>query len=241
MNKYSILILLASLSTNSSIAFDLEDYATTFRATRDAKNKAYREYVLSKVGFNEKVVEYSFTPNGAGDAVEVSSKMASCPGVMEPSLARNNRVKIAQDLGQLINHPIIKNFHSQGGFPAEGLTDVLAAAGQYYSKMDPSLNNLEDNLRHDESYLDLQNQTSYLFKPVPEFDREDFASQYRMYRDAYLKSLNELKLSMGPYDAAKAAYMTAFRTFWNYADCADNGGFMKPLEEQLLNVVDDQF
>ena len=41
------------------------------------------------------------------------------------------------------------------------------------------------------------------------FDLEDYATTYRATRDAYLKSINELKLATGPYKAAQDAYLAA--------------------------------
>ena len=45
--------------------------------------------------------------------------------------------------------------------------------------------------------------------PVIAFDLEDYATTYRATRDAYVKSVNELKLATGPYRAAQEAYITA--------------------------------
>ena len=38
---------------------------------------------------------------------------------------------------------------------------------------------------------------------------EEYATTYRATRDAYLKSLNELKLATGPYKAAQDSYVAA--------------------------------
>ncbi len=45
--------------------------------------------------------------------------------------------------------------------------------------------------------------------PAIAFDLEDYATTFRATRDAYLKSLNELKLASGPYAAAEEAYVSA--------------------------------
>ena len=45
--------------------------------------------------------------------------------------------------------------------------------------------------------------------PALAFDIEDYATTYRASRDAYLKSLNELKLATGPYVAARDGYIAA--------------------------------
>jgi hypothetical protein len=48
-----------------------------------------------------------------------------------------------------------------------------------------------------------------LSAPVIAFDLEDYATTYRSTRDAYVKSVNELKLATGPYQAAQEAYIAA--------------------------------
>ena len=45
--------------------------------------------------------------------------------------------------------------------------------------------------------------------PALAFDIEDYATTDRASRDAYLKSLNELKLATGPYVAARDGYIAA--------------------------------
>ena len=45
------------------------------------------------------------------------------------------------------------------------------------------------------------------------FDLEDYATTYRVTRDAYLKAANELKLATGPYKAARDAYVAATDTY----------------------------
>ena len=45
------------------------------------------------------------------------------------------------------------------------------------------------------------------------FHLEDYATTYRVTRDAYLKAANELKLATGPYKAARDAYVAATATY----------------------------
>lgn len=40
------------------------------------------------------------------------------------------------------------------------------------------------------------------------FDLEDYATNYRAARDAYLKAANELKLATGPFQAAREARLS---------------------------------
>jgi hypothetical protein len=45
------------------------------------------------------------------------------------------------------------------------------------------------------------------------FDLGDYAKAYRETREAYLAAMNQLKLSTGPYKAARDAYTAATATY----------------------------
>jgi hypothetical protein len=226
MNKLMILIL--AMYAAPSYAFDLEDYATTFRATRDAYVKAYNELVIAQLSFTPITRQFRAIQPPMVTFANTLTKTDSCGGLKEAKDARSNLNNLTE-LEALLNDPQITSMTATRDARQTTLDNYLTSVGVYYSRLKPAIHDDTNILREIP-----QHEVDSLVLYQAQFDREDFATTFRARRDVYLKSLNEFRLAMGPYDAAKMAYQRAYQTYWNLADCADNAGLFPNVEETLL-------
>jgi hypothetical protein len=223
--KFKIIIFLSLLGQNS-FAFDLEDYATTYRATKDAYNKAYNEFILAQkyflqvVKFNRRLM---FTPTA--DAATMGNKINSCDTIFEASKMRD-KSKVLPEMTEIVNNSTVRKFADDETV----LDGILADTTYYYTRFDPSLIETEKVLFEVESYIPDRSASGY--NVTPQFDLEDYQSTFRANRDAYFKALNEFKLASAPYFAAKEAYAAAYKYYLNYENCADYG-FAKNMEDNV--------
>ena len=113
----------------------------------------------------------------------------------------------------------------------------------YYSSLDSELHEAEEILFKEQAssvtqstieYTDSNGdyKVSHYGTAIPGTDPEDYYTSYRVIRDAYLKSKNEIKLARGPAYAARAAYAKAVQTFYNYDNCS-NWGATKTMEDMI--------
>jgi len=218
-----------------SYGFDLEDYATTYRATTDAYLKAKRDAYLSQIKLGTIVKQFKVIQPVETDFAYSLSQVHSCSGIMESKIARSNSSKVISELEAMLTDPMVINAQNNArtsfdsGFTQVELKNRLARVKNYYQRLDPSLDQVTDLLREPTSYAD---EGTSLFDA--QFDREDFATSFRATRDEYLKALNELRLATFPYLAAKNALMTATQSYLNHADCAGNLGLAPTVEEMYL-------
>ena len=225
MNKLMILVL--AMYSVPSYAFDLEDYATTYRATRDAYVKAYNDLLIAQQALTPVAKQYSAFQAPMFSFAHTSTKTDSCEGLKAAKDARSNK-NILSELQGLLNDPEIISMTSTNGGRQTALDNYLNSVASYFSRLKPSIHDGTNVLREIPQY---SVDSNVLYQV--QFDPEDFATAFRARRDAYLKSVNELRLAMGPYHAAKLAYQRAVQTYWNYADCADNAGLYPGVEETL--------
>ena len=215
--KKITLLLLAIISTNS-YSFDLEDYATTYRATRDAFNKAYTEKRLAEVNYFRVLKDYKgMIPMPTAGMANSGLELNTCAHLSDCKASRAPSVVLPKVASYVADSKVRKILTD--GNAVQLQSDISA----YYSKLDPTINT----------------DKAILFEETTEFygidmgqgidfsgtltDPEVMAVEYRATRDAYNKANNELKLATSPVDAAKAAYAAAVKNYVNYYNCADFG------------------
>lgn len=224
----SLMILTLMVASTPAMAFDLEDYATTYRATRDAYLKALNEYGLaSRVWATAITLTGQLTPHNA-DMVRVSQGLNSCSGIKESKDLRS-KAKVLPEFTDLLKDSRVLKVQTAKG-SQEQLDDLIADMNSYYAQFSNSAFDDITVLTTDPPFTP---DASWIYKS--QFDLEDYATTYRATRDAATKALNELTLATGPYDAAKAAYAVAVRDFYNYDGCAD-AGIDDSLEEILATI-----
>lgn len=219
---------LAIVSTPlAASAFDLEDYATTYRATRDAMLKALNEVRLAHTAYMEiraHAVMHGWDPHDEDWQMPPGLVAGSCES--PPGKA----------FGSNIFGPAIG--HAMGNFVRE-MADVLSpeawdaifahqeliatyfrASRDYYLKL--------TNQVMLATHIPTQSLASECTDQVYYTDYEDLLTTLRARRDAYLKAINEYSLSIPPYKAALAAYHAATEVYTHGIAC-DPGPFIGPL------------
>jgi len=224
----SLMILALMFATTPAQAFDLEDYATTYRATRDAYLKALNEYgIASRVMATNITLTGQLTPHNA-DTVRAADGLNSCSGIKESKDLRS-KAKVIPEFTDLLKDPRVLKVQAAQGTQQQ-LDDLVADMNSYYDQFSTSAFDDITVLNTNPSFT---SDVMWMYKT--QFDLEDYATTYRATRDAFLKSLNELTLATGPYDAAKAAYAVAVRDYYNYDGCAD-AGMDDSMEEVLATI-----
>ncbi len=232
-------LLLATLSFNA-MAFDLEDYATTLRSTRDAYIKAA----------NERNLSYGPLKNLHNLFVQ------SCYKISGNELFTKN----IQGLHDGMCNEDTKQAHPGGGvYRADGsLGDMLYSlilATPLHVKLPLSLNaDLSDPLANTMYYrmitknkeiadlyksninITFQKDTActitknYLGQKAGESNSDfelrmdDFKIRYNAQYAAYVKASMEVQLAIGPFKSAFAAYQAATSVFVSASECTQGMG-----------------
>ncbi len=207
-----------------SRAFDLEDYATTFRETCNALSQAANQVRWAHAGWvriREHAALHGWDVRDAGWLMTPGLISASCeapPGV---------------EFGTNVYGPEMG--HAMGDFIRE-MADVLSP-----ESFEAVLRNYEQAGSWFREQRDLQQRellvsTVIENPPLPSLpnlcldqvyyaDIEDLQSTIRQYRDAYLKAINQYSLSIAPFKAALAAYRAATDVYTRGTAC-DPGTYL---------------
>ena len=231
----NIIVLISLLSFNS-FAFDLEDYRITHEATSEAYRKAYSEYYLIRHNYTELVVMYSpYLPLRDVTPIHLSgNKLFNCTYMEACGKARTESI-VMPKINSLVSKPLLRSYLNE-----TELDKLRTEVSEYYSKFDSSIDSASNVLLVDQpdyitsefSHSNGQGANYGSFIPGP--DPEDFFTLYRMTRDAYLKAKNELRLATAPAHAARAGYAAAYQGYMNNSNCANWGPTKTP--EDLLKL-----
>ena len=236
-----IAFALAGMAGTAS-AFDLEDYATTYRATRDADSKAKCEEKRSAAFYNAMKAAYgSFTPgmmpNNRIGAIAFGTRWRDVPLKLDQAIAALRRsgyiseaslAKLERDKAHYLARGESIDFTYRvstdpNNLPVAGTTynrdfysDTTPVSGCRIPNAAEILNcrtcSITDNVF-------TAGGVSGTFTYNTQFDVEDYAGTYRMSRDAYLKAANEHLLAHGPWAAARDAYAKGMGTYMKNAGC----------------------
>ena len=215
--KKITLLLLATLSTNS-YSFDLEDYAATYHATRDAYNSAYNAQRLAEVAYLQVLNDNKgLIPMPTDGHAKSGLELNTCSHLADCKAARAASV-VMPKLDAYATDPAITKL----------LTPVEAARLRsevitYYSKLDDSINTDKAILFEETTDYYGIDMGQGINLAEPTNDPEVLSTEFRAKRDAYLKANNELKLATSPWQAAMAGYAAAVKNYVNYTNCADFG------------------
>jgi hypothetical protein len=239
MNKLIYLLSLTVLQ--NTYAFDLEDYATTFRLTRDAHAKADRELLMAERSLIDIISGYgnvlpldvsSLHKTGSGTQSRECSYQENC------SKARSPETVLAE-FSELANDPSVRTFFSAKSYSEEDTSWRLEILDNAVTHVQNYYDNMSSTKIADESVLFNSPKTSTVWDedtlymaynlglPDPFMNSsEDLFTEFRSYRDQYLKALNEWKLSLAPWRAAQAAWAAATRTYYNNPTCTGARGMI---------------
>jgi len=239
--KYNLLVLTMSLFSVQSYGFDLEDYATTYRATRDAYFKAQNEIRLAKDPMDEmnamlhRLEDACYRPNwGTADRFVnfdgIMTGACNADGALPhrtggPKLTDGTQ-KFGDQMATLVElSPVTSLFPT---FSTEN------AAGNYRARRDAVMK------ASNEAFLS-KYQSPMILETIPNCKvkdqslrdyitanwsgwNDDFFTTYRAVRDAFLKAANEVQLATSPYVAAQKAYEAAVTVYNMVNDCETNLG-----------------
>ena len=122
-----LLLILFTFSAQNSFAFDLEDYATTYRATSDAHKKAHVELRLAEDTFFALLKTHrALLPMPTATIANMGSKLGSCSYLKECSEAYT-RSKILTEL-----NAVLADSKIQTVINADNRGALLSATQKYY-------------------------------------------------------------------------------------------------------------
>lgn len=220
MKKIALLAL--TLASTTAYSFDLEDYTTTYRATRDAYTKAYNEKRLAESAIITIMTSYKgVIPMPLAGVMKNGLDTLPCAHLADCKAARAQSVVLPKVSSHIADANVRKLL---GATEADKLKSDIVT---YYSKLDATINSNK----------------SVLFEEITDFKGVDYANdldlsntdparttevaekglEFRAARDAYSKARIELKLATSPYQAAKAAYAAAAKSYIDNFNCSEFG------------------
>jgi hypothetical protein len=230
--KFGIFLLLFGLCSGQSQAFDLEDYATTYRATRDAYLKALNEAILAKSPFDQ-MLGVAKLYEKACYRIKTGPNLVNIEGLLSGACnfdgqlphkgtggpkEKDGSPKIGDQWATLLNLAPINS-----KFPYRDFEDI---ATQYRARRDELIKNDNEKALADAAGFRLelipncvvQDEllATHLRRPLA---IEDWSTTFRAVRDAYMMAMNQLALATGPYKGAKEAYQAATTVYAVTTDC----------------------
>lgn len=212
------------LCHSSAFAFDLDDYATTYRATRDAWIKAQHEFELAVVDYmnhRAQAIEVGIDPNdddflAAITSDNMSNTCETTETFGEAALAYGRLISLTS--AYLTDHiaAVDDDLNSSLATYRQGRDAAVAAFADSFG--DPFIPNVATGTAQ----------------------QEDLKSQLIIIRGQVTTSAWEYSLATSPYKAATAAYRAASTTYSSllrsvneqfivrYADIKSGGGSSDP-------------
>lgn len=205
--------------TTPANAFDLEDYATTMRATRDAMFKAINELRLAW-GFYYIVLDH-----GRRYGIDVHEENWLVPeSVISGSCETPPGFAFATNFtGPEYGHALANFIRQMGDVLPPELWDLAVGSQEvkdtwFRAQRDRAMKEYNENILA--TWIPTVTPTDSTCVDHAYFnDIEDLQTTLRAVRDAYMKAGNELALSIPPYKAAVAAYHAATDVYVRHASC----------------------
>ena len=235
--KTKILSILALTVSCSSYAFDLEDYATTMRATRDAMQKAQLDIAHSKNSFDDLKNLLAANCYQVNDSSNFS--LSNLDGLMTGTCNKDGQKadpaggvlvtagtkKLGTVLSRIIEltpAPVAVRY---------GDIRILGVMGDVNSTLMS-----QRNTEYDTRVSDMQAVTvtvtaksgctktnnSIAAALAKGATLNDFADKYKILRDQLNSRINELKLATPAFIAARSAYRTASMVYVKSLGCQAN-------------------
>ncbi len=223
MKSLAVLILLTSASF-SAYSFDLEDYATTYRATRDAYFKAANELELAipVVENRKKLLEGSCYKISGADFKNLKGlRSGSCSRDGESPYSSGgvyrSGVSLGDKLGDLIN--MTPSFAILPSF-----TDLIQWSALPVHA--PIVNNDLWTADPGSAGISIIKDASCSPKNsyINDTNSADMITSFNASYDAYRKAAHELQLATGPFKAASEAYTAATTVYTMGIGCESQVG-----------------
>lgn len=236
MKKHILTILTLAVS-GSSYAFDLEDYATTMRATRDAILSAQTQMADAKNAFDD------FKNILAANCYQVNDSsnfsLANIDGVMTGTcnkdgqkadvaggvLAVSGTKKLGTVLSRLIELTPAPVAYRLGDIQILGNNSELVGTlvSQRTTDYDTRRSAMQSAIVTITTKTGCTKTNNSIASAISRgASLEDMATKYSALRDNLLLRLTELKQATPPFIAAKSAYRTASMVYLKSLDCQPN-------------------
>ena len=223
----TLIVLILGLGTQYSNAFDIEDYATTYRATRDAYKKASGDLRLAEKNLIYVLKSYSgVLPMRMSTYSKIGSGLTNC-SYLKDCAALTKDKKLAM-FDSIVSYDVkLKNVIKSAGGSSTELADLRSDIVSYHENMDSSI------ITEEQILFTAQPATVVWDEDVVGTivgnggtdpfgnNTNDTMTEFRALRDNYLKALTEVKLARAPYMAAKSAYSEALRAYYNSTVCSN--------------------
>jgi hypothetical protein len=216
--KMGIVLILVSINAK---AFDVDDYRYTFESTRDSYKKANMEKRLAEKSYIAHLKIYrAQLPLPSSTIARLGNDLKDCSHLEECANARA-KSKVLAEMNILVQSPLVRAL----AVDASGLDQLKVDTVTYFDNLDYSIHTDQKVLFVDQGPdMVYDDSVDEIFGPgLWGSEPEDIHTEYRANRDAYLKSLSEVKLAYGPYLAAKAAFAEVMKGWLNYTNCANYG------------------
>jgi len=239
--KSKLLILLIALGSLPGYAFDLEDYATTYRATRDASMKAGNELGLAYGPFLQafsvakkmeaacyRLKDYQFN-NFNGLFLGTCAKDGSLPYKNGGPKLADGGTKIGDKLANLINSlPLgasVPSFDADmeryRAWRDQGArAHALSKSFGLEEIPDCVPSNLSLNLLIKKAVDQAIANGGTINDALDSTLLSDYFTTLSATRDAFLKAANESQLAIGPYKSAMDAYKAATAVYVTVSRCS---------------------
>ena len=203
-----LLVLLCAARVPVAVAFDLEDYATTYRATRDAWLQASNEYELAIQGYlryRNYAQDAGINPN---DALLLQSLLSDS---LRGGCNGEQFAAASSALALLVRHvlPYVTPTDRGNFLRGDGIAGgLLQAITSYRAGRDSALQDYEA--------LIAGNAPSVTGPPLVDLgaaDRDTILAGLIARRDAALTAQLELSFATPPFKAAYAAYLGASQRY----------------------------
>ena len=234
-----IIMMILAMGMQYSYGFDIEDYATTFRATRDAYRLASQELRFAERDLLLLLkMQRSALPMRMDTYSKMGSKVTSCSYLKECSetFSRTKALALFDSVTQ--NKVKLKTFIAAGLIvPPDNITDVedlRADMVTYYDNLNTTITTdqkvlfeqtAETILFDQDAYNDIRGQNNTYADPFG-YNTSNIMADYAAARASYLLKLKEAKLARTSYLAAKAGYAAGVQGYYNNSACS---GFMNNL------------
>ena len=223
MKSLAVLILFTTASF-SAYSFDLEDYAGTFRATRDAYIKASYELELASpvVENRKQLLEDScYTISGDDFANLKGLRSGSCAADGKSAYSSGGVYRSGVSLGDQVSD-LINMAPSPVRLPS--ITDLIQWSSLPVNA--PIVNN--DLWKADPGSAGIKitkvKSCSPKNKYINDKNSADMILYFNASYDAYRKAARELQLAIGPFKAAQEAYTAATTVYTMGIGCESQIG-----------------
>ncbi len=240
-----MLVLVLGLGFQSSHGFDLEDYASTMRATRDALLKANKELRISENDLISIINANPRLPMRISTHSKIGSGIGCCCYQKDCSVVNTKENQLKLFDSTVKNGSKLKNVElafTEGLYRVDVVDKLREEIVNYHNRIDPNILASQETLLTDQPSTALFDQEindqviNNGFSQPFGANAWDKMEQFRALRDSYMKSLNEVKLAKPPFLAARAAYAEAFRHYYNNSNCSKPFNFGITFDEFISNL-----